>query len=53
MKKILTLICTSLISIDNVYSQELVYNISDEGLNFIKKQELFVPCAHWDQKIPI
>jgi lysozyme len=48
MKKILTLICTSLISIDNVYSQELVYNISDEGLNFIKKQELFVPCAYWD-----
>lgn len=48
MKKLLTLICTSLISIDNVYSQELVYDISDDGLNFIKQQELFVPCAYWD-----
>lgn len=48
MKKLLTLICTSLISIDNAYGQELVYDISNEGLNFIKQQELFVPCAYWD-----
>lgn len=50
MKKILTLICTSLISIDNVYSQELVHNISKDGLNFIKKQESFAAKPYFDHK---
>ena len=48
MKTLLTLIFTSLIIIENAYAQEIVHNISEEGLDFIKKQELYVDCAYWD-----
>ena len=49
MKKLLTLICTSLL-IDNAYSQDIVYDISQDGLNFIKQQESFMAKPYFDHK---
>ena len=49
MKKLLTLICTSLL-IDNAYSRDIVYDISQDGLNFIKQQESFEPKPYFDHK---
>lgn len=50
MKNLLTLIFTSLIIIENAYAQEIVHNISEEGLDFIKKQESFVANPYFDHK---
>lgn len=50
MKTLLTLICSSLIIIDNAFGQDLVHNISEEGLDFIKKQESFVANPYLDHK---
>lgn len=49
MKKILTLICTSLL-IDNAYSYEIVYDISNNGLDMIKEFESFEPKPYFDHK---
>lgn len=48
MKILATLICTSLVFIDNAFGQEAVYDISNKGLEYIKKQEQFADCAYWD-----
>lgn len=49
MKKLLTLICTSLL-IDNAYSQDIVYDISNNGLDMIKEFESFEPKPYFDHK---
>lgn len=48
--KLILITLTSLIVQTIAIGQELVYNISDEGLNFIKQQESFAAKPYFDHK---
>lgn len=48
--KLILITLTSLIVQTIAIGQELVYDISDEGLNFIKQQESFEPKPYFDHK---
>lgn len=49
MKKLLTLICTSIIS-NIAFGYEIVYDISNNGLDMIKEFESFEPKPYFDHK---